>query len=173
MLTVIINVCLLKVMVSIELFKQSATHICLCLAQLSPQLPRPCSALPSTNVPQLFYDASVFLIAGTDKDKWAPFPPVGVCACFINSLNVALIWGVEWWKLSPGRILIWSCEHEKNKTHAPHPLTDHHIIRARMDGEMLLLDLLPTCFSFWKTLQKLRNFQFLRGAFPSPLEHFS
>lgn len=65
----IINVCLLKVMESIELSKQSEAHICLCLAQLSPQLPRPRSALPSTNVPQLFCDASVFLIAGTDKDK--------------------------------------------------------------------------------------------------------
>lgn len=42
------------------------------------QLPRQYSALPSTNVPQLFYDASVFLIAGTDKDKQAPFPSAGV-----------------------------------------------------------------------------------------------
>ena len=115
MLTVIINVCLLKVMVSIELFKQSATHICLCLAQLSPQLPRPCSALPSTTVPQLFYDASVFLIAGTDKDKWVPFPPAGVCV--LHKLTECSPYlGVEWWKLSLGRILIWSCEHEKNKT---------------------------------------------------------
>lgn len=78
-LTVIINVCLLKVLAYIELPKQSATHICLCVAQLSPPLPRPCSALPSTNVPQLLCDASVFLIGGTDKDKWATSPPAGVC----------------------------------------------------------------------------------------------
>lgn len=122
MLTVIINVCLLKVMVSMEVFKQSATHICLCLAQLSPQLPRPCSALPSTNVPQLFYDASVFLIAGTDKDKWAPFPPAGVFV--LHKLTECSPYlGVEWWKLSLGRILIWSCEHEKKKKKTGSPPT--------------------------------------------------